>query len=238
MDLPGYIAGEPVRTGPNFLVEDPYRGAVVGTMAMAGPDDVDRAVQVASGCSETLSRWQRYEILDRARMLLEERADGFADLIMKESGLCLRETRYEVDRALDVLRFSSMVALDDDGRAYAGDVSPRGQARRIFTVTEPLGPVLAITPFNHPLNQVVHKLGPAIAAATPVLLKPSEKTPMTAIRFAELLYEAGLPGRMLSVFPLRHSLRVGTADRRRPPPRRVLHRRHGGRQTHRRSRGL
>lgn len=109
-----------------------------------------------------------------------------------------RETRYEVGRALDVLRFAAMEALRDDGQIFSGDVSPQGKARKIFSVREPLALAVAITPFNHPLNQVAHKVAPAIAAGTPLILKPSEKTPLTAIRFTELLYEAGLPPRLLS----------------------------------------
>src|SRR6267143_7128755 len=92
-----------------------------------------------------------------------------------------------------------MEALRDDGEIFSCYVSPHGKARKIFTLREPLGCAVCITPFNHPLNQVAHKLAPAIAAGTPVILKPSEKTPLTAIKFVELLYEAGLPGPMLSV---------------------------------------
>src|SRR5205085_9633181 len=79
------------------------------------------------------------------------------------------------------------------------DISPQGKPRKIFTTREPLNSAVAITPFNHPLNQVAHKVGPAVSIGTPIILKPSEKTPLTALRFAELLYEAGLPGPMLSV---------------------------------------
>jgi aldehyde dehydrogenase (NAD+) len=92
-----------------------------------------------------------------------------------------------------------MEALKDDGQVFSCDVSPQGKARKIFTLREPLNLAVAITPFNHPLNQVAHKLGPAIAAGTPIILKPSEKTPLSAIRLAELLYDNGLPGEMLSV---------------------------------------
>jgi aldehyde dehydrogenase (NAD+) len=92
-----------------------------------------------------------------------------------------------------------MEALRDDGEIFSCDISPQGKPRKIFALREPLSCAVCITPFNHPLNQVAHKLAPAIAAGTPVILKPSEKTPLTAIRFAQLLYESGLPGPMLSV---------------------------------------
>ncbi|GIT06205.1 MAG: hypothetical protein CM1200mP29_16160 [Verrucomicrobiota bacterium] len=94
----------------------------------------------------------------------------------------------------------------DDENIFSCDAAKNGQARKIFTMREPLRLVAAITPFNHPLNQVAHKLAPAIAAGVPVLLKPSSKTPLTAIRLTELLYEAGLPSAMLSTF-------VGTVKR-------------------------
>ena len=89
--------------------------------------------------------------------------------------------------------------MRDDGQVFSGDVSPHGKARKIFTLREPLSLGVAISPFNHPLNQVAHKVAPAIAAGASLILKPSEKTPLTALRFAALLYEAGLPGSMLSV---------------------------------------
>jgi phosphonoacetaldehyde dehydrogenase len=104
-----------------------------------------------------------------------------------------------VGRTVDVLRFAAMEALRDDGQIFSCDVSAQGKPRKIFTTREPLRCAVAITPFNHPLNQVAHKLGPAIAAGTPIILKPSEKTPLVALRFAELLHESGLPGPMLSV---------------------------------------
>jgi phosphonoacetaldehyde dehydrogenase len=142
---------------------------------------------------------ERHTILDRARQFLADRLESFAQLITAESGLCLRETRYEIGRSLDVLRFAAMEALRDDGQTFAADVSPNGRPRKIFTTRDPVACAAAITPFNHPLNQVAHKVAPAIAAGTPLILKPSEKTPLTALRFAALLYEAGLPGPMLSV---------------------------------------
>ena len=131
---------------------------------------------------------------------MAERAEQFAHLIRLESGLCMRETRYEVGRAGDVLRFAAMEALKDDGEIFSCDTSPQGKSGKIFTVREPSKLVVAITPFNHPLNQVAHKIAPAVAAGAPILVKPSEKTPLTAVEFCRLLYEAGLPGWMLSVF--------------------------------------
>ncbi len=194
-----YVAGRQVVTDNKLTVSNPFNGEVVGRVAQATAEHTDLSIAAALKGGEPLTRYQRYEILATARGLLSGRAEEFARLISAESGLCIRETRYEVERATDVLLFAAMEALKDDGEVFSGDISAGGKARKIFTMREPLALVSAITPFNHPLNQVVHKLAPAIAAGASVLLKPSGKTPLTAIRCAELLYEAGLPGWMLSV---------------------------------------
>jgi aldehyde dehydrogenase (NAD+) len=199
MHLTSLIAGQPVRSRSLLHVRNPYHGKEVGTVALATREDVESAVRIAGKFDATPSRYERSEILEKTRTLLEGRRDEFAWLITSETGLALREARYEVGRTLDVLRFAAMEALRDDGQIFSADISPQGKARKIFTVREPLRCAAAITPFNHPLNQVAHKVAPAIAAGTPMILKPSEKTPLVALRFAKLLYDSGLPGPMLSV---------------------------------------
>src|SRR5881628_2874391 len=199
MNLSCYVAGKPVSPQGRLVIKSPYSGQSVGTVGLAAREHADAAVRSALNRREPLTRFQRSQILEKSRRKLEARREEFARLITGESGLCLRETRYEVGRALDVLGFAAAETLRDDGQSFSCDISPQGKARRIFTSREPLNCVVCITPFNHPLNQVAHKLAPAIAAGAPTILKPSEKTPLTAIRFAELLYEAGLPGPMLSV---------------------------------------
>ena len=199
MTLNCFLAGEPVGSGAALVVRSPYSGEVVGEVACVGRGEVERAVAAALGFRDTPTRYQRAEILEGTRAALESRREEFARIIASEAGLALREARYEVGRTVDVLRFAAMEALRDDGQIFSCDVSAQGKARKIFTTREPLRCAVAITPFNHPLNQVAHKLGPAIAAGTPIILKPSEKTPLVALKFAELLYAAGLPGPMLSV---------------------------------------
>lgn len=199
MNLSSLVAGKPVTGNGTLRVCNPWNGELVGSVSQATRADVDAAVDAACGFTCPLSRFQRSEVLERTRSALEARRDEFARTITSESGLALRETRYEVGRTLDVLRFAAMEVLRDDGQIFSADVSAQGKARKIFTVREPLRCAVAITPFNHPLNQVAHKVVPAIAAGTPLVLKPSEKTPLVALKFAQLLYEAGLPGEMLSV---------------------------------------
>ncbi len=199
-NLPSFIAGEAVTSEKQLEVFYPYSGELCGTVSMIGPEQVESMVQKTLKGGAPLSRYQRYEILNNARDLLKARAEEFANLIRIESGLCMKETNYEVGRAQDVLQFAAMEAIKDDGQIYSCDITPNGKSRKIFTLREPLRLVFGITPFNHPLNQVAHKIAPAIASGAPIVLKPSEKTPLTALKFAELLYEAGLPGWMLSVF--------------------------------------
>lgn len=199
MNLSSLVAGQPVRGGGTLRIRNPYHGKEVGTVALASRLDVEMAVAAARAFDATPSRFQRSEILEKTRAALEFRRDEFARIITSESGLALREARYEVGRTLDVLRFAAMEALRDDGQIFSADISPQGKARKIFTTREPLRCAAAITPFNHPLNQVAHKVAPAIAAGAPMVLKPSEKTPLVALKFAELLYASGLPAPMLSV---------------------------------------
>ncbi|MDP6738957.1 MAG: aldehyde dehydrogenase family protein [Planctomycetota bacterium] len=204
LSLPCYLAGEAIHTDSSLEVHNPYTDELVGTVPMLDRAGLDRAIEAhlaagfPPGGEQALTRFQRSEILLEARRLVGERAEDFAHLIRREAGLCMRETRYEVGRTQDVLQFAAAEALKDDGQIFSCDISPQGKARKIFTTREPLRLGAAITPFNHPLNQVAHKLAPAVAAGLPMILKPSEKTPLTAIRFTELLYDAGLPGWMLS----------------------------------------
>ncbi len=199
MELTSYIAGEKLQSNRQLSIYSPYDRRLVGTVTLANAADANAAIEAELKGGKVLNRYQRYQVLDKTRKLLEDKRDEFASLISAESGLCIQETNYEVGRALDVLAFAAIETLHEDGQVFSGDVSPNGKARKIFTTREPLSLAVAITPFNHPLNQVAHKIAPALAVGTPVILKPSEKTPLTAIRFVELLYEAGLPGNMLSV---------------------------------------
>jgi len=194
-----YLAGQAIQSDRYVDVYNPYNNELIAQVTECSAVHTQQAIEKALGLGSRLTRYERFEILDKTRRALLAEKESFAKLITSEAGLCLRETLYEVGRACDVLQFSAMEALKDDGQVFSCDVSPQGKARKIFTLREPLNLAVAITPFNHPLNQVAHKLGPAIAAGTPIILKPSEKTPLSAIRLAELLYNNGLPGEMLSV---------------------------------------
>ncbi|HOA94987.1 MAG TPA: phosphonoacetaldehyde dehydrogenase [Quisquiliibacterium sp.] len=210
------IAGERVRgTDDRIAVRNPWNGKTVGTVPCAGPDDVERALVTARGYRARLTRAQRAEILERAAALVVARSDELSSLITCESGLCRKDARYEIGRVRDVFRFAAHAALQDDGEVFSCDITPHGRQRRVFTQRDPLlGVIVAITPFNHPMNQVAHKVAPAIATNNRVVLKPSEKVPLSALRLADLLYEAGLPPPMLQVV---------TGDPRRIVPQMITH---------------
>src|SRR4029450_1619279 len=194
------IAGERVVTKRALEVRYPYNGEVIATAPMATVDDVRRAITAPRTHRARLTRHERYRILMKAGEIIAGRRDEIARLITLESGLCLKDTLYEVGRASDVLLFAANQALVDDGQVFSCDLTPHGKSRKVYTLREPLqGVIAAITPFNHPLNQVIHKVAPAVATNNRVVLKPSEKTPLAAFLLADILYEAGLPPPMLSV---------------------------------------
>jgi putative phosphonoacetaldehyde dehydrogenase len=181
-------------------VRYPFDNQVVGTVPKATVDEVRAALAAARAYKSKLTRFQRASIMQKAAELLRGRVDAASDLITKESGLSKKDSIYEVGRVCDVLTFAAMETLRDDGQSFSCDLTPHGKNRRVYTRREPLlGAICAITPFNHPMNQVAHKVAPAIATNNRMVLKPSEKTPLSAYYLAELLYEAGLPREMFRV---------------------------------------
>lgn len=193
------VAGIRRSDGPKLEVRSPFSGELVGTVVQVGSQQIDEAIDAAVAYKVELTRYERFEILSKSRERLLADREGAARIMSSESGLCLRDTLYEVGRVADVLHFAAIEALRDDGQIMNGDVSGQGKVRKIFTVREPLQLVAAITPFNHPMNQVAHKVAPAIAVGAPMILKPSEKTPLSALYLADLLIACGLPGPMLSI---------------------------------------
>src|SRR4029077_5847512 len=194
------IAGEKVASERVIEVRHPYTRALAGPVPKASPAHVRCALQIARGYHATLTRHERYQILMRAGATVTAQQDSLARLITLESGLCLKDSRHEVGRASDVLLFAANQALVDDGSVFSCDLTAHGKSRKVYTLREPLlGVITAITPFNHPLGQVIHKVAPAIATNNRLVLKPSEKTPLTALALADILYAAVRPPPMLSV---------------------------------------
>jgi phosphonoacetaldehyde dehydrogenase len=194
------IGGARVATERSSEVFNPYTGAVVGTVAVAAVAEVRRAIEIAKAFRSRLTRYERYRICYQTADALRARTEEIANLITVESGLCKKDSTYEVGRACDVFIFAGNAALQDDGQIFSCDLTAHGKRRKVYTLREPLlGVISAITPFNHPLNQVAHKVAPSIATNNRMVLKPSEKTPLSALLLADILYEAGLPPEMFSV---------------------------------------
>jgi len=194
------IGGEKIHRERTIDVCYPWTGEVVATVPKATVEDVRRALNIARQYKPTLTRHERYRILMRAGEIIASRKQALARLITLESGLCLKDSNYEVGRASDVLLFAANQALVDDGQVFSCDLTHHGKSRKVYTLREPLqGVISAITPFNHPLNQVAHKVAPSIATNNRMVLKPTEKTPLSALLLADVLYEAGLPPEMFAV---------------------------------------
>ena len=195
------IAGEKVDgdTGKNIEVFNPYDNTLVGTVPRASQAQIAHAFQIAADYKPTLSRYERQQILSKTASLLVARKEEISDLITAECGLSKKDSLYEVGRAFDVFSLAGQLCIQDDGQIFSCDLTPHGKKRKIFTQREPLTAISAITPFNHPLNMISHKIAPSIATNNCMVGKPTELTPLTALLLADVLYEAGLPPEMLSI---------------------------------------
>ncbi|WP_371328608.1 phosphonoacetaldehyde dehydrogenase [Shinella sp. HZN7] len=193
------IAGKHVDAEGAVEVRYPYTDTVIGTVPAGGAEHARKAFEIAASYKPTLTRYERQRILLRTAELLNARKEEISDLVTLELGISKQDSLYEVGRAFDVFTLSGQMCIHDDGEIFSCDLTPHGKARKIFTTREPLKAISAITPFNHPLNMVSHKIAPAIATNNCVVVKPTELTPITALVLADILYEAGLPPEMLSV---------------------------------------
>lgn len=193
------IGGEHVRSDDVIEVRYPYTNAVIGTVPAGRAEHAARAFEIAASYRPTLTRHQRQKILFRAAELIHERREELARWLVLELGICWQHALYETGRATDVFNFAGQLAILDDGQIFSCDLTPQGKERRIYTMREPVRSISAITPFNHPLNMVAHKIAPAIATNNCMVCKPTELTPLTAIALADILYDAGLPPEMFQI---------------------------------------
>ncbi len=193
------IGGERVDTDARVEVRYPYTDEVIATVPAGDASHAARAFEIAAGYTPTLTRYERQQILFRAAELIRDRREEIAHWLTLELGICKQHALYETGRSYDVFTLSGQLAIQDDGQIFSCDLTPQGKARKIYTMREPVGAISAITPFNHPLNMVAHKIAPAIATNNCVVCKPTELTPLTAITLADILYEAGLPPEMFQI---------------------------------------
>ena len=193
------VGGRQINSGQWIEVRNPYSGESVGRVAFVDKATTQRVLESTRSTEIHLQRYERHDLLNRMAARLEEQAPDVSRMITDESGLCLKDTLHEVQRASDVLRFAAIESLRDDSEVFPCDVSPVGRPRRIYTMRQPLHLIAAITPFNHPLNQVVHKIAPAIATNNKTILKPSQLTPLAAYYLTQLALDCGMPPDMVNV---------------------------------------
>lgn len=189
-------------TQASLAVHDPEDDSLLGYVGDASAAEVDAAVAaVAQAVGEDWPAWRRREALHAAASLLLQRRDLLSEVIYRESSKTVREATAEVSRAAETLRLSGEQAGRLTGETLPFADTPRGEHRLGWYTREPVGVVAAITPFNDPLNLVAHKVGPALVAGNGVVVKPAKHTPLTALAFAEILLDAGVPARRFAVLP-------------------------------------
>lgn len=187
-------------TGATIAVKDPATGAILANIASASPDDGMRALDLAVAAQTDWAATPprvRGEILRTAFKLVHARADDFARVITLEMGKTYAESLGEVNYGAEFLRWFAEEAVRISGRTTA---SPTGNGQ-ILVTKEPVGPVLAITPWNFPLAMATRKIGPALAAGCPILIKPATETPLTMLFLGQVFADAGLPAGVLSILP-------------------------------------
>jgi acyl-CoA reductase-like NAD-dependent aldehyde dehydrogenase len=196
-----YVAGEWVETGEWSEVESPYDGTVVARVPKGDGALVDKATEAAAEAFSKgdFPQHERAALLDRAAELVAEREDDLTMAIAAEAGKPVKTARVEAQRCVGTLEFSAMAARTLTGHTVPMEAGAAGEGKFGVVIRVPYGVVGAISPFNFPLNLVAHKLGPAIAAGNAIVLKPAGQTPVSAIKLAEVLYDAGLPENWLQV---------------------------------------
>jgi acyl-CoA reductase-like NAD-dependent aldehyde dehydrogenase len=213
------IAGKKVGSARVAEVRSPFDGEVVDTVPVADESQIEEALSAAeraAGIMKKTSPRERFDWLWKVAQLVRERGEDFARTITLEEGKTLAESRLEIVRAVETLECSAMEARRLTGECIPVDAAPGGAGKLGWTMRVPCGVVVAITPFNFPLNLVAHKVGPAIAGGNAVILKPATDTPLSGIKLAELFHEVGVPPEAVQVLTGSGGM-IGTAlcrDRR------------------------
>ncbi|MBM7551208.1 aldehyde dehydrogenase family protein [Thalassobacillus pellis] len=200
-DYKVFINGNWIQTDDKIDVVNKYTQQTYVKIAKAGEKEVDEATEAAQSAfkDKQMPPYKRYQILKRVSELLQENKDTLAENLSIEAGKPLKQARTEVDRATQTFELSAEEAKRIHGEGVPVDAAPGSENRMAYTLKVPVGVIGAITPFNFPINLVAHKIAPAIAAGNAVVLKPASKTPVSALKLAELFQEAGLPDGFLNV---------------------------------------
>ena len=199
------LCGKEWLEGDALEVRSPWDQGLVGRVTMATRADARQAVHHAVASlrrTRALPRWKRREILEDVASSLIDQKERFAQLIVAEAGKPVRLARAEVDRAVLTFKTAAEEAARLGGESIPLDLTEGNEGRWGLVQRFPVGPVLAITPFNFPLNLVAHKAAPALAAGCPLILKPAPQTPFTALALGEVILKAGWPEEAIAVLPL------------------------------------
>lgn len=178
-------------------VTSPFSGDIIGSVDTADAEAIEQALHTADRLYQDRSKWlpgeKRIEVLEKTAAIMQERFDYLAVEAAREGGKPLIDSRVEVTRAIDGIRNCAELLRHETGNEIAMGVNPASSGRLAFTHREAIGVVVAISAFNHPLNLIVHQVGPAVAAGCPVIIKPAGDTPLSCMRLISILHEAGLP---------------------------------------------
>jgi acyl-CoA reductase-like NAD-dependent aldehyde dehydrogenase len=199
-----YLSGEYVKSQTTYELFNPHTGEKITDVALATTEEMEKAISHAQKGFEKmreLPAHRRAEILYKVAELLKEKQEEFAQIICLEAAKPISAARGEVGRGIQALTFAAEEAKRLTGEYISLEAAPGGEGRYAFTTYEPIGIVGAITPFNFPLNLVIHKLGPSFAAGNSIIIKPAEQTPLTSLKLAELFKEAGAPDGAVNVVP-------------------------------------
>jgi len=199
-----FINGNWVDTSQRLAVLSPWSGEVVGEVSLAGPGEWEAAIGAAmraAGALRKMSSLERRQMLDALVAGVKERQADLTQSIVAEGGKPITYARAEVSRGIMTLSLAAGEAERLGGEVLPLDLTRATTGRWGITRRFPIGPVLGITPFNFPLNLALHKVGPALAAGNPIIIKPPSACPLTALKLAEIYHQAGLPAGGLQVLP-------------------------------------
>tara|TARA_Y100001960_G_scaffold331305_1_gene427878 strand:+ start:303 stop:1739 length:1437 start_codon:yes stop_codon:yes gene_type:complete len=195
-DFPFLVANS-TPSKDRLTVTAPWDQSVICDVPVADSNAVEIALSNAHTIFKDRDRWlapyKRIEILDKTVEIMQSRFEELAIEAAREGGKPLIDSRVEVSRAIDGIKNCIECVRNETGRGIPMGLNAASQNRLAFTCREPIGVVVAVSAFNHPLNLIVHQVGPAVASGCPVIIKPAEDTPLSCFRFVQILHEAGLP---------------------------------------------
>lgn len=203
------IIGNSHYKGTKVSIFSPYDGTKVGEVSFGGTEDLERAIQTASKAFPVIAHMpahERAKILRKISQGISEHFTELAEIIRDEAGKPVQFAEGEVKRTISTFSIAADEALRMEGELLPLDTVPGGIGRIGLTKRFPIGPILAISPFNFPLNLVAHKVAPAIAAGNSIVLKPASQTPMSALILAKIAVDAGLPPGVFTVIPCKREI--------------------------------